>query len=174
MNKQHKISVDELAAFMNDGWPGEEWYLHVQHEYLWETTFTTGESGALYRARRPGTVVALADYEGRVRWQGSGPDPTERRGDKFTELFLRWQRTRSDAVVTAYVPRHKLAAVTSSLKNAGCLVVNSGAPAAPPRQRLRRCPDLDQGNRPLPHSTTCDADGPLGSTDYPPYRIDQT
>ena len=139
MNKPHKIAVDELAAFMNDGWPGEEWYLDVQHEYLWETTFNTGENGSLYQARQPGTMVNLADYEGCARWQGAGPDPTERRGHKLTELFLRWQRTRRDAVVVVYVPRPKLADVTAVLKDAGCLVVNGDQPGAAPRRSWQRC-----------------------------------
>ena len=150
MNKQYKISVDELAAFMNDGWPGEDWYLEVQHEYLWETTFNTGENGVLYRAQRPGTLIDLADYEGRVRWQGAGPDPTERLGHKLTELVVRWQRTRRDAVVVAYVPRHKLAAVTATLENAGCLVVNGNQPDAPPRRNWQHGPALGQTHPPLP------------------------
>ena len=162
MNKQHTISVDELAAFMNDGWPGEEWCLDVQHEYLWETTFTTGENGVMYRARQPGTVVDLMDYEGRVRWQGSGPDPTERRGYKLTELVLLWQRTRRDAVLMTYVPRHKLDEVTISLKNAGCLVVNCDETAKPSRRRLRQSLDPAQGNRSLPPSANFYTNGLQG------------
>ena len=130
MNKQYRIPVDELAAFMNVAWPGEDWYLDEHPEYLWETTFISGEKGALYQARRPGTLVNLADYEGRVRWQGFGPDPTKGRGFKLTDLFLRWQRTRRDAMLVVYVPRDKLTVVSASLEEAGCLLVHGDAPVA--------------------------------------------
>ena len=166
MKRQQKVLVDEIAAFMNDGWPGEEWYLDAKHDFLWETTFTTGENGVLYQARRPGTVVDLVEYEGCVRWQGSGPDPTDRRGHKLTELFQTWQRKRRDAVVMAYVPRHKLAAITESLKTAGCLVVNGDAPTTIPSQNGRRPPDLIRANRTLlPHLTAFPVSVPQSNID---------
>jgi hypothetical protein len=117
------IPVDELAAFMNQGWPGPDWYLSDHAEYLWETTFTEGRGAELYRPRRPGTLINLFDYEAQVRWQGNGWDPTNRQGNKLSTLLLRWQRTRTDAMIVAYVPRGKMSVVTTSVKNAGGLLV---------------------------------------------------
>jgi len=130
MDKQRTIPVDELADFMNVGWPGEDWYLDDHHESLWDSTFTTGENGALYRPAQPGALVNLSDFEARVRWQGLGSDPTCGRGFKLTELFLRWQRKRRDAVVVAYVPQEKFAEVAVLLKRAGCLVIHGNKSAS--------------------------------------------
>ena len=128
------VPAVELAAFMNTGWPGEDWYLDDHAEYLWETTFTTGALGNLYEARDPAALLNLHLYDGRVRWQGPGRDPTGGRGYRLSDLFLRWRRTRHDALLIAYVPREKLPTVSASLKEAGCLVVNGdeSAPPAPP------------------------------------------
>ena len=120
------IAVDELAAFMNNGWPGADWYLSDHTEYLWETTFTSGPGCELYRPQRPGALVNLYDFEATVRWQGNGRDPTRGAGKKLSELFLRWQRTRSEAVVIAYVPREKLPTVSAMLTGEGCLLLTTG------------------------------------------------
>ena len=130
MNKQYMVPVDELAIFMNVAWPGEDWYLDGHLEYLWETTFTNGEKGALYQARQPGTLVNLADYEGRVRWQGFGSDPSRGRGFKLTDLFRRWQRTRRDTLLVVYVPRDRLTAVSATLEEAGCLLLRGDEPVS--------------------------------------------
>ncbi|HUI07557.1 MAG TPA: hypothetical protein VL486_11200 [Verrucomicrobiae bacterium] len=123
MAKKHMIAVDELATFMNIGWPGEDWYLADHAELLWETAFATGNGDGAYRAQRPGTMIDLDDFEARVRWQGTGRDPTGGRGHKLSELFLRWQRTREEAVLVAYVPREKLTEIAAALELAGCLLV---------------------------------------------------
>jgi hypothetical protein len=125
------VPAAELAAFMNTGWPGEDWYLSDHAEYLWENTFTTGALGHLYEARTPGALIHLHDYDGRVRWQGSGRDPTGGRGYRLVDLFLRWRRTRQDALLVAYVPRDKLQTVAATLRDHGCLLVHETAPAAP-------------------------------------------
>ena len=125
MTETRMILVDELATFMNDGWPGVDWYLSEHAEYLWETTFTTGKGRELYRACRPGTMVNLYDFEATLRWQGTRRDPTKGNGQKLSVLFLDWQRTRSEAVVVAYVPRAKLSDVSALLTGAGCLLVTT-------------------------------------------------
>lgn len=127
MENQRMIVVDELAQFMNEGWPGPDWYLTGHAEYLWETTFTEGWGAELYRARRPGTMINLADYDGFLRWQGSGRDPSNGRGYRLSTLFWRWQRTRTEATVVACVPRERLREVLMLLNDAGCLILNEHA-----------------------------------------------
>jgi len=132
MGNQVMIPVDELAAFMNEGWPGVDWYLSDQAEYLWEITFTEGPRLELYRPRQPGQLINLFDFDGRVAWQGTaGMDPTKGRGYQLSVLFQRWQRTRTDAVIVAYVPREKLATTTASLENDGVIVVYPPPPSKP-------------------------------------------
>jgi hypothetical protein len=133
MHEKLMIVVDELAAFMNVGWPGEDWYLTDHAEYLWETTFLTREGSEAYQPRRHGTMINLYDFEARIRWQGFGTDPTRGRGRRLSELFLRWRRTREEALLVAYVPREKLPEVLACLESAGCLLVEDDS-AAPVNQ----------------------------------------
>ena len=123
MDKTGKISAEELAAFMNVGWPGEDWYLSDHVEYLWETTFTSGPGRELYRARQPGQVIELSDYDATVRWQGHGPDPTGGRGHRLSQLFDKWRRHADTRVVVACVPREKYDQLTALLEDAGCELV---------------------------------------------------
>ena len=71
-NRTLQIAVDELALFMNEGWPGEDWYLDECDEYLWGCAFTEGAGKELYKPCRPGTMVNLYDFDAVVRWQGHG------------------------------------------------------------------------------------------------------
>jgi hypothetical protein len=129
MEKHLTIPADELAAFMNEGWPGVDWYLTEHPEYLWETTFTQGTGSELYRACQSGSMINLFDFEGRIRWQGNGTDPTNGRGYKLSTLFLRWQRIRCNALIVASVPHERLSNVIDVLQNSGCLLVySSGSP----------------------------------------------
>jgi hypothetical protein len=119
------LPVEELAAFMNDGWPGPDWYLTGHAEYLWERTFTEGRHAELYRPRQPGALINLHDFDGAIRWQGSGPDPTHGRGHWLVTLFRRWQRIRTEVTVVTCVPRARLDHVLTLLEDAGCLIVNA-------------------------------------------------
>ncbi len=142
MDKQTLIPVDELAAFMNEGWPGPDWYLSDHAEYLWETTFTEGRGTELYRPRQPGLMIHLAEYDALVRWQGSGADPTRGRGYRLAALFQRWQRTRTEVTVVVCVPRDRLPDVLTQLADTGCLVVNETAlpgPECQPEKTSHAC-----------------------------------
>ncbi len=136
MESKLLVPAAELAAFMNAGWPGDAWYLSDHAEYLWETTFTTGALGHLYEARDPAALLHLHDYDGCVRWQGPGHDPTGGRGYRLSDLFRRWQRKRQDVIVIAYVPREKQAGVTAALREAGCLLLSGDETATPPPREL--------------------------------------
>ena len=125
MGKAFNIVVDELADFMNVGWPGEDWHLADCADYLWETTFEPSQGRELYKPITPGTMVNLYDYEARVLWQGPGADPTRGRGHALSELFLQWRRKRTDVVVVAYVPPNKVGDITASLENAGCMLLTA-------------------------------------------------
>jgi hypothetical protein len=125
MDKVCSINVEELSTFMNVGWPGDDWYLTDHPEYLWETTFTTGEGTELYRARDPDQAINLYDYDGKVSWQGCRSDPTRGRGHRLSDLFLRWQQSQQDIVVVARVPREKMAEVLESLDRTGCVLVTT-------------------------------------------------
>ena len=137
------IPVDELAAFMNEGWPGVDWYLSDHAEYRWTTTFTEGPRAELYRPKQLGQLINLFDFEARVCWQGTtGKDPTNGRGYKLSVLFQRWQRTRTDVLIVAYVPREKRSAITVSLENEGGTVVyplaTRSIPTEHPTDRLQK------------------------------------
>jgi hypothetical protein len=118
------LPVEELAAFMNEGWPGPDWYLTGHAEYLWENTFTQGRGKELYRPRCPGKLINLYDYDAMIRWQGSDQDPTRGRGYRLMTLFRRWQRTRREVTVVVCVPHERLRNVLALLDDAGCLLVN--------------------------------------------------
>jgi hypothetical protein len=119
------ITVDELAMFMNVGWPGEDWYLSDHAEYLWEKTFTSGSVGEIYRPCHSGTFIHLHAFEARIRWQGIGRDPTHGAGYRLSELFMSWRRQLQDVVIVAYVPRAQVERVTIQLQEAGCLLANT-------------------------------------------------
>jgi len=127
------ITVDEIAAFMNQGWPGEDWHLETDHEVLWENAFHHNVGGALYQPREPGRVVDLAGFDGRVRWQGRGADPTRGRGHRLSDLITRWRQRSTATVVVAYVPKTKLAEVTTWLEQAGCPLSTAVATEVDPR-----------------------------------------
>lgn len=118
------VPVDELAAFMNEGWPGPDWYLNGHAEYLWETTFTQGRGKELYRPRFPGKMINLCEYDGMICWQGSDPDPSGGRGYRLVTLFGRWQRTRREVTMVVCVPHERLRDVLTLLNDADCLVLN--------------------------------------------------
>lgn len=122
------IVVDELATFMNVGWPGEDWYLNQHAEYLWEQTFTAGDWHTLYQPRQPGTLINLYDFEARVRWQGGGTDPTGGVGYKLSELFLSWQRKQTSVAVLVYVPRGQVETIKAWLTQAGYLLSENISP----------------------------------------------
>lgn len=124
MDNQALIPVDELAAFMNEGWPGPDWYLTDHAEYLWEKTFIEGHGQELYRPRQPGRLINLHDYDGLVRWQGKGRDPSRGQGYRLATLFQRWQRTRTEATVVVCVPQDRVREIVALLDGAGCLVVS--------------------------------------------------
>ncbi|MGA2222151.1 MAG: hypothetical protein ABSH21_10360 [Verrucomicrobiia bacterium] len=125
MAKTLNIIVDELAVFMNAGWPGEDWYLADCADYLWETTFEPGLVRELYKPVKPGTMINLYDYEARVLWQGCGADPTLGRGHTLSKLFLDWRRRQTDVVVVAYVPPDKARDIRASLEDAGCMLLTA-------------------------------------------------
>jgi hypothetical protein len=121
------ITVDELADFMNYGWPGSDWYLDPCHDYRWDQTFTQGTGKELYRPQHPGTVIDLQDYAAKVRWQGYGPDPSRGHGYQITDLVLRWKQRRPDQVLIVQVPKAKLDEVADYLKAIGCLFTQSSS-----------------------------------------------
>ena len=125
MCNQLMIPVEELAAFMNEGWPGVDWHLSMHAEYLWETTFTEGLRAELYRPKQPGRLINLFDFDAQVCWQGStGMDPTNGHGHKLSVLFQRWKRTQTDALIVVYVPLNKLSTAIAKLENDGGIVMH--------------------------------------------------
>jgi len=119
-NQTALITVNELADFMNYGWPGPDWYLDGDNDYLWEQTFIHGIGKELYRPIQPGAVVNLHEFEAVVRWQGYGPDPSRGRGRCLTDLVLRWRQHRPEQVLIVQVPKEKLDEIVAYLKAAGC------------------------------------------------------
>ena len=75
----------------------------------------------------------LAGFDGRVRWQGRGADPTRGRGHRLSDLITRWRQRSTATVVVAYVPKTKLAEVTTWLEQAGCPLSTAVATEVDPR-----------------------------------------
>lgn len=125
MKQTHLVAVDELATFMNTGWPGSDWYLTEHAEYLWERTFVVGGANDLYRPVTRGALVDLSEYEARVCWQGVRADPTKGQGHWLSELFLQWRRKRHAAVVVAYVSPSRVQEIENLLEEAVCMVLTN-------------------------------------------------
>jgi hypothetical protein len=119
-----QVTVDELAMFMNTGWPGENWYIDDHDAYAWDNAFIEGCLNEIYQPRERGKLVNLGDFEATVRWQGIGRDPTAGRGHRLTTLFLRWQQRQRSATVVALVPKDRLEEVRHLLHATGCIVAN--------------------------------------------------
>jgi hypothetical protein len=131
MKTSETITAAELATFMNLGWPGEDWYLEVDYEPVWEAAFVHDQPGELYTPRQAGRVLTFCEIEARVRWQGHGPDPTRGRGHRLSDLITQWRRKQVDAVLVAFVPKPKLLEVAAWLEQAGCLLGSEVEPIKP-------------------------------------------
>ncbi len=117
-----QVTVDELAMFMNTGWPGEDWYLDDYDAFAWDNAFVEGDLDKIYQPRCPGTLVNLSDFHATVRWQGIERDPTGGRGYRLTNLFLKWQQRQRCATVVALVPKDQIEQVRHLLQATGCIV----------------------------------------------------
>jgi len=97
-----KIKGNELQAFMNEAWPGDDWYW--DHE--------------LFEDPEP-DVEYDTDEIGPVQYQGSDIDPTNGDGYDLATLIRRWRRNRDYDVVTVLVPKGNGDAFKALMKQSG-------------------------------------------------------
>jgi hypothetical protein len=110
-----KVAIDEISKFINEGWPGPDWYMDDCGPAFEEHFSDDGET-----PKAPGTKVELADFECAICWQGKGEDPSPHGdGYSFLSLFRKWKRSLTVTIVVAEVPNNKLDAVKLAIQADG-------------------------------------------------------
>ena len=94
-----KVPIRDIARFVNEGWPGPEWYMDDCGP-AWDAAFWDDGN-----PRRPEEIVKLEDFECAICWQGVGDDPTQGSGKSFVKEFRKWYKglrlTQSQLAVSA-------------------------------------------------------------------------
>lgn len=99
-----KIKGAELKAWMDDAWPGADWY--------WDHDLFDDEPDL------------LANYDtddlGDLRYQGRpGGDPTCGEGYDLPKLIRAWRKTHGKTIMVVAVPPENAGAFKAALKAAG-------------------------------------------------------
>ena len=89
-----QIQGSELQQFIDEGWPGEDYY--------WDTDMLedTPDGKAL-----PDIQYDTDDF-GRLLWQGHGPDPTSGAGLDLAKVIKVWRKSRTSRILRIRVPNH--------------------------------------------------------------------
>lgn len=88
-----KINGAELADFVENGWPGDDYY--------WETDLFEDTPGNI---PVPGETYDTEDL-GPLFWQGKGPDPTDGQGLDIARVIRAWRKSRDTRLVLVRVPQ---------------------------------------------------------------------
>jgi len=113
-----RVPIRDIARFVNEGWPGPEWYMDDCGP-AWDDGF--GDDG---NPRRPEEIVKLEKFECSLCWQGSGEDPTEGAGKSFVKEFKRWHKGLSMKTLVVEVAKHLEVTMRQAIANAGGKVMN--------------------------------------------------
>lgn len=116
-----KVTVDEIARFMHDGWPGQDWYIEEDDEDFWDEHLDLDN---YYAPKVPGTIVNDADFNCAVLYQGLGEDPTHGDGHQWITLFRKWRKALTVTLLGVEVPNDQVDAVRAAVKAAGGKVLN--------------------------------------------------
>jgi hypothetical protein len=116
-----KVAIDEIARFMVEGWPGNDWYIEDDDEEHWKRHLNLEHN---YAPRTPGTIVNDADFNCAVLYQGIAEDPTNGDGYEWVSLFRKWRKALKVTLLSVEIPNEKIDEVRQLLKNAGCKVLN--------------------------------------------------
>ena len=101
-----KIRGAELAQWMEEGWPGDDFcwdHDQFESEPAPETTYDTDDLGGLW-------------------FQGPGEDPSKGEGYDVGALVRRWRKTRTRDVFTVTCRKEETAALKELLRGRGATV----------------------------------------------------
>ncbi len=114
-----KVAIEEIARFLEDGWPTpkEDWYFEDEGRGFVE--HLTEE----YAPKIAGAVVDDREFYAALSHQGSSEDPTNGDGHDFLKLFRRWRKSQSTAMLSVEAPKELLDAVVRAIREAGGRVV---------------------------------------------------
>jgi hypothetical protein len=116
--KKLQIPAQELADFMNTGWPKPEdsWYYDDKDDDLWEKTFKEDpKNPSLYVAIDPTALINLHEFEASILFQGPGEDPTHGEGYSLVSTFMKWQAQQTSLKLVVEIPKDKLKELTAFL-----------------------------------------------------------
>lgn len=99
-----KLLTDDIASFMNEGWPGDDWYMdHDSVTHPIDTDVVCDDSTgvtALYRPAVPGELVDAEPYkELYLVWQGQGDKDSK----SWMGFFNKWKRSRNITTIVCQV-----------------------------------------------------------------------
>jgi len=119
-----KVAVEEIARFMNEGWPGDDWYMEDEGPG-WEENFDLESHSTYDSPRVPGAIVDDKDFQCAILWQGQGDDPSPH-GDGyiFTSLFRKWRKAQTVSTLVVEVHKDKVETLTSFIKAAGGKIIS--------------------------------------------------
>ena len=103
-----KIKGSELRFFMDDGWPGDDWYL--------ESDFDEPDPDEEYDTSD--TVI---------RYQGRNEDPTHGEGHDLGKLIRKWRKARTSAFLTVIVPKESEDAMRAAIATVLGAKIQGGA-----------------------------------------------
>ena len=91
--QESNVTAQELADFMNTGWPQPEadWYYDDKNDDLWEQTLQMDPANPeRHVAVEPAKLINLNDFEASILYQGQGKDPTRGEGYSLVAMFSKW------------------------------------------------------------------------------------
>jgi len=101
-----KIKGSELQFFMDDGWPGDDWYLECNFDFP-----------------DPDEEYDTADME--ICYQGRNHDPSF--DYDLGKLIRKWRKTRTSAFLTVIVPKASEDALRSAIASVAGAKIQGGA-----------------------------------------------
>jgi hypothetical protein len=108
---ESNLTAQELADFMNAGWPQPEadWYYDDKNDDLWEQTLQMDPANPeRHVAVEPAKLINLNDFEASILYQGKSEDPTRGEGYSLVAMFSKWRSQRSVHTAVVEVPKGRL------------------------------------------------------------------
>jgi hypothetical protein len=126
--KESNVTAQELADFMNTGWPQPEadWYYDDKNDDLWEQTLQMDPANPeRHVAAEPAKLINLNDFEASILYQGQGEDPTRGEGYSLVAMFSKWRSQRSVHTAVVEVPKGRLDDLAAFLTTVKGKIVSS-------------------------------------------------
>ena len=113
-----KVPIRDIARFVNEGWPGPEWYMDDCGP-AWDAAF--GDDG---NPQRPEEIVELNGFECTLCWQGAADDPTQGSGKSFVKEFRKWYKGLSVKTLIVEAPKNLEVQIRLAIEDAHGKVLN--------------------------------------------------